>query len=278
MVSGFIPVFKRDLRRYLRFKDQLFTSMLHPILWLALFGFAMAGNFERILGSTTVQPGLPVFTYLTFMCPGMIAATILFANLYGGFSVLFDKNWGILREIMASPMPRRDLVIGISLSAVTKSLIQTFIIIIFGQLLGVSLFAGQNPLQILISMAGIILFVGVFSAGVLCVSLFVAFKTTSPEGYQGITTILSMPVFFASNSLYPTNGMPPIIQEIAFVNPLTHLTNGLRFFSMGDHFSALGLEFVYTNSEILISFGYLLLFAVVMFLVAWRAIEKTTIT
>ena len=88
----------------------------------------------------------------------------------------------------------------------------------------------------IISMTGIVLFVGVFSAGVLCVSLYIAFKTSSPEGYQGITTILSMPVFFASNSLYPTNGLPPIIQGIAILNPLTHLTNGLRFFSNGGAF------------------------------------------
>lgn len=278
MVPGFIAVFKRDMRRYLRFKDQLFTSMLHPILWLALFGFAMAGNFERILGSSAAPTGLPAFSYLTFMCPGMIAATILFANLYGGFSVLFDKNWGILREIMASPMPRRDLVIGISLSAITKSLIQTFIIILFGMVLGVSFFSGQSIFGIVVAMGGIILFVGIFSAAVLCISLFVAFKTSSPEGYQGITTILSMPVFFASNSLYPTTGLPPIIQEIALINPLTHLTNGLRFFSMGDHFNALGLEFVFTNTEILISFAYLLVFALAMFYLAWREVEKSVIT
>lgn len=278
MSTGFIPVFKRDMRRYLRFKDQLFTSMLHPILWLALFGFAMAGNFERILGSSAAPSGLPVYNYLTFMCPGMIAATILFANLYGGFSVLFDKNWGILREIMASPMPRRDLVIGISLSAITKSLIQTFIIILFGLLLGVTLFTGQSIPGMIISMTGIVLFVGVFSAGVLCVSLYIAFKTSSPEGYQGITTILSMPVFFASNSLYPTNGLPPIIQGIALLNPLTHLTNGLRFFSMGGHFSALGLEFVFTNMEILVSFVYLLVFTLAMFFIALQAVKKTVIT
>ncbi len=278
MTFGFVAVFKRDMRRYLRFKDQLFTSMLHPILWLALFGLGMAGNFERILGSGSGPEGVISYNYLTFMCPGMIAATILFANLYGGFSVLFDKNWGILREIMASPMPRRDLIIGISLSSVAKSLIQTFIIIIFGVVLGVTFFAGEDPARMIISLAGMVLFVAVFSAAVLCVSLFVAFKTSSPEGYQGVTTILSMPVFFASNALYPTTGLPPVIQEVAMINPLTHLSNGLRFFSMGDHFSALGLEFIFTNTEILLSFIYLLVFAAVTFYVALRAVEQSVIT
>ncbi len=278
MTSGFIAVFKRDIRRYVRFKDQLFTSMLHPILWLALFGIGMAGNFERILGKGTAPAGMIAYDYLTFMCPGMIAATILFANLYGGFSVLFDKNWGILREIMASPMPRRDLIIGISLSTITKSLIQTFIIIVFGIVLGVAFFTGKNPLEIIISLLGMILFVAVFSAAILCVSLYVAFKTTSPEGYQGITTVLSMPVFFASNALYPSAGLPPVLQEITLINPLTHLSNGLRYFSMGDHFSALGLEFVFSGTEILISFLYLLICALIAFIFAHRAVEQSVIT
>ena len=248
-MTGYIAVFKRDLRRYVRFKDQLFTSMLHPILWLSLFGLGMAGNFERILDSGTAPAGMIPYQYLTFMCPGMIAATILFSNLYGGFSLLFDKNWGILREIMASPMPRRDLIIGISLSSITKSFIQTGIIIIFGAVLGVTFFTGAYLPGLIISLAGMALFVAVFSAAVLCVSLYVAFRTTSPEGYQGVTTILSMPVFFASNSLYPTAGLPPLLQEVALINPLTHLTNGLRYFSLGDHFSALGLEFSFTGTE-----------------------------
>ncbi|MDD1723760.1 MAG: multidrug ABC transporter permease, partial [Methanospirillum sp.] len=87
---GFFPVFMRDINRYFRFKDQLLTSMLHPVLWLALFGFAMAGTFERILQTAVPPAGMMVVNYLTYMTPGMITATILFANLYGGFSVFFD--------------------------------------------------------------------------------------------------------------------------------------------------------------------------------------------
>lgn len=278
MMPGWYPVFKRDMTRYFRFKDQLFTSMLHPVLWLALFGFAMAANFERILQASLPPAGLVAVNYLTFMCPGMIAATILFTNLYGGFSVLFDKNWGILREILASPMPRRDLIIGICLSAVTKSLIQTVIIIILGMILGISAFAGQSPIGILISMVGIMLFIAAFSAAVLCVSIYVAFATTSPEGYQGITTILSMPLFFASNALYPVDGLPPVIQQVALLNPLTHLTNGLRFFIIGDHFTALGLVFSFSSGEILLSFLYLTGLVLVTFWMTLRKINQAVIT
>jgi len=275
---GFYPVFKRDITRYFRFREQLLTSMLHPILWLALFGFAMAGTFERLLQTSLPPAGIDVVNYLTFMCPGMIAATIMFSNLYGGFSVFFDKDWGILREVMASPMLRRNLIIGISLSAIIKSLIQTLIILVFGTILGCSVFAGQNFFSAMISVVGIIIFIGVFSFAIICLSLYVAFLTNTPEGYQGITTILSMPIFFASNSLYPIEGLPPVIQQFAMLNPLTHLTNGLRFFIIGDNFSALGLVFSYTTTGIIFSFLYLTGLALVFFWITLRKIEKVVIT
>jgi len=275
---GFVPVFIRDINRYFRFKDQLFTSMLHPVLWLALFGFAMAGTFERILQSVVPPTGMMVVNYLTYMTPGMIAVTIMFANLYGGFSVFFDKDWGILREILVSPMPRRDLVIGISLSAIVKSLIQTTIIVILGMVLGVTAFSGQNPIQILVSVIGIVMFIGIFSTAIICVSLYVAFTTSSPEGYQGITTLLSMPFFFASNALYPINGLPPVIQEFSYLNPISHLTDGLRYFIIGDQFSSLGLVFSYSPFQILSSFLYLTVLAVVFFWITVRKINRSVVT
>ena len=268
----------RDMNRYFRFKDQLFTSMLHPVLWLALFGFAMAGTFERILQSAIPPTGVMVVNYLTYMTPGMIAVTIMFSNLYGGFSVFFDKDWGILREILASPMPRRNLVIGISLSVIVKSLIQTTIIVILGMVLGVTAFSGQNPVQILISIIGIVLFIGMFSTAIICVSLYVAFVTTSPEGYQGITTLLSMPFFFASNALYPINGLPPVIQEFSYLNPISHLTDGLRYFIIGDQFSSLGLVFSYNPVQIALSFAYLTVLAVIFFWITVRKINKSVVT
>ncbi len=278
MNFGFIPVFRRDMRRYLRFRDQLFISLLHPVLWIALFGFAMAGTFQQALGPGIVQPGIPQIGYLTFMVPGMIAVTILFANMAGGFGILMDKNWGILREIMASPMPRGDLVLGIALSTVVKSLIQTTIIILLGLILGMSFCAGQTPAGMIFSLAGIILFISLFSVAVLCISVYIAMKASSPEGYEGIITVLGMPAFFASNALYPLSGLPPVIRELALFNPLTHLTNGLRFFTLGDHFSAIGFEFVYTGGEILISFIYLAIFALAAFLFARHAVEQAVIT
>ena len=240
---------------------------------------AMAGNFDRILGGTgEAVSGTMSVDYLTFMCAGVIAATILFTNIFGGFILLFDKNWGIFREILASPMSRKDLIIGIAMSGITKSWIQAIIVIVFGLILGVAFFTGKGPFGIIFSLAGILLFIALFSIAFISLSAIIALKMDSPEGFQGISTLLTMPLFFVSNALYPATGLPVVLQQIAEVNPLTHLTAGIRYFAIGGDFTATGMHFIYTTTDMLVSLGYLALFAGVIFTIAWRVVDKVVIT
>ena len=279
MKFGFLNIYKRDMTRFFRFKHQLFSSLLQPALWLGFFGMAMAGNFDRILGGTgEAVAGVMSVDYLTFMCAGVIAATILFTNIFGGFILLFDKNWGIFREILASPMSRKDIIIGIAMSGITKSWIQAIIVIVFGLILGVAFFTGKGPFGIIFSLAGILLFIALFSIAFISLSAIIALKMDSPEGFQGISTLLTMPLFFVSNALYPATGLPVVLQQIAEVNPLTHLTAGIRYFAIGGDFTAIGMHFVYTTKDMLVSLGYLALFAGVIFAIAWRVVDKVVIT
>ncbi|MDD1679198.1 MAG: hypothetical protein LUO93_08485 [Methanomicrobiales archaeon] len=153
--------------RYVRYKSLLFSSLLQPALWLAFFGIAMSSNFDRFTSGIPVPPGGYSIGYLTFMGAGMIAMTTLFTSLYGGIIFLFDKNWGLMREILASPLPRTHIIVGVGLSGMTKSFIQVVIITLFGLLLGVRFFAGYSPLQVAIAVVGIFAFVGIFSLGFL---------------------------------------------------------------------------------------------------------------
>ena len=91
----------------------------------------------------------------------------------------------------------------------------------------------------------------------------------TPEGLQGIITLLTMPIFFASNALYPVTAFPPGLQAISVVNPLTHMINGIRYFAIGSNFSAIGIHYVYTTADIMLSFGILALFSGLMFIIAW---------
>src|SRR5512136_2358200 len=161
----FLTIYWRDMLRFVRFRIALVVSLIQPALWMALYGAAMSNNFSR-LGSGMVLPeGAVGVTYLTFMGAGVIALTTLFTSLFGGISLLFDKNWGLMRELLASPMPRNNIIIGIGLSGVTKSFIQVMVIMGFGLLIGVRFFPNYSPVQKLVAILGILLFVGVFSLG-----------------------------------------------------------------------------------------------------------------
>jgi ABC-2 type transport system permease protein len=264
--------------RFVRFKAVLVSSLVQPALWLALYGAAMSSNFNRLSFGIPVPQGAFSVSYLTLIGAGVIALTTLFTSLFGGITLLFDKNWGLMREFLASPMPRNNIIIGIGLSGVTKSFIQVLVIMGFGQLIGVRFFSGYSPMQTILSVLGILLFVGTFSIGFLFLSSAISMSMETPEGLQAVITLLTLPLFFASNALYPVDAFPYPIQVISRFNPLTHLVNGVRFFAIGNDFYAIGIHYVFTTEDILRSFIALLVFAVLTFAVAWRVFKKAVVT
>lgn len=278
MHKGFLTIYWRDMLRFVRFRTLLFTSLVQPALWLAFFGVAMSNNFERLTATMPVIPGVRVVGYLTFIGAGVIAMTTLFTSLFGGTVLLFDKNWGLMRETLSSPLPRIHIIIGIGLSAMTKSFIQATVIMVFGLLLGVQFFEGYTATQLLVSLFGIMLFIGTFSLGFLFLSAAIAITMESPEGMQAVITLLTMPFFFTSNALYPANSFPPVLQALSTVNPLTHLVSGIRYFAIGSEFSSIGLRYTYTQGEVIVSFLALLAFAGIMFLIARWRFTKVTVT
>lgn len=277
-MTGFVTIFIRDIRRYFRFKHQLFSSLLQPLLWLAFFGVAMAGNFDRILADYTGVEGVPNVNYLTFICAGIISATILFTNVFGGFFVMFDKKWGLMREVMASPVKRHEVILGLCLSAIVKSWIQALLVVVFGLILGVNFWPDSPLITIVLSIPALLILIIPFCIAFLCLSITIALRVDSPEGFQAITALLTMPLFFLSNSLYSIDGFPTLFKYLAELNPLTHLITGVRYCIIGSHFTATGSEFIYSLDDILFSFGYLVLIAAIAYLAAVMTIEKAEVT
>jgi ABC-2 type transport system permease protein len=264
--------------RFFRFKTLLISSLVQPALWMAFFGIAMSANFNRLTAQIPPIPGVPTVDYLTYMAAGVIAMTTLFTSLFGGIVILFDKNWGLMREIFASPLPRNHIIFGIALSGMTKSFVQAIIIMVFALLIGAQFFAGYTLVQTIVSISGILLFVGIFSLGFLFLSAAISVSLESPEGLQGIITLLTMPIFFASNALYPVNTFPPFLQAISLFNPLTYLVTGIRYFAIGNNFQAIGIHYTATPGDIFFAFLFLILFAVLMFALAWWRFLKATVT
>ncbi|MDY9925421.1 ABC transporter permease [Methanosarcina sp.] len=278
MNTGFLTIYWRDMLRFVRFRALLFSSLVQPALWLAFFGIAMSNNFERLTATMPVAPDVRTVGYLTFIGAGVIAMTTLFTSLFGGTVLLFDKNWGLMRETLSSPLPRIHVIIGIGLSGMTKSFIQAAVIMGFGLLLGVEFFEGYTPIQVVYSLVGIMVFVGTFSLGFLFLSAAIAITMESPEGMQAVITLLTMPFFFTSNALYPVDSFPPVLRALSTINPLTHLVSGIRYFAIGSDFSAIGIRYTYTQEEILVSYLALLAFAGIMFFIARWRFTKVTVT
>lgn len=278
MAWEFLTVYWREMIRFVRFRAQLFSSLLQPALWMAFFGVAMSSNLDRFASAIPAPAGVIPLDYLTFMAAGVIAMTTLFTSLFGGMSLLFDKNWGLMREMLASPMPRTHIMFGVSLSGMTKSFIQVSIIMAFGLLLGVQFFPGYSATRIALSILGIFAFVAAFSLGFLLFSSAISMRLESPEGLQGIMTLLTLPLFFVSNALYPVQAFPPLLQALSVYNPLTHLVNGIRYFALGSDFFAVGAHYTSTTADVLGSFAYLAVFAAVMYLLARWTFEKAVVT
>ena len=271
MSFAFRAIYWREMVKFFRFKSVLFSSLIQPVMWLAFFGVAMSKSFDRITEMLPAIPGVPTVDYLSYMGAGIIAMDVLFASLFGGTTLLFDKKFSLMKETLASPISRINIVVGIGLSAMTKAFIQTGIIIVFGRLIGMTFFKGYDPIQTLVSVVGIFVLVGIFTLGFLFLSGSIAVTVEQPEGMQSILTLLSMPLFFVSNALYPVDSFPDILKFLSIFNPLTLLANGIRYFALGTNFSVMGGHYIYTTFDIVFSFVGLIIFALAMLsIVIWR--------
>ncbi|KKH46759.1 ABC transporter permease [Methanosarcina sp. 1.H.A.2.2] len=267
----FRAIYWRDMLKFFRFKSMLISSLIQPVMWLAFFGLAMSESFDQLTSMIPPIEGVQNVDYLSYMGAGIIAMDVLFSSLFGGTSLMFDKKYSLLRETLASPTPRFHIILGVGLSGVTKAFIQTAMIIGFGKLIGMDFFLGYTITETLIAIAGIFLLVGIFTLGFLFLSGSIAITIENPEGMQSILTLLSMPLFFVSNALYPVDAFPAVLRFLSMFNPLTLLANGIRYFALGDNFSVMGIHYMYTPADISISFLGLLFFALTMLATSlWR--------
>jgi ABC-2 type transport system permease protein len=192
---------------------ELFTRAVQPVLWLVLFGEVMA----RVRG---VAPGnLP---YLDYLAAGILAQSALFVAIFYGISAIWERDLGVLQRYLASPAPRSALVLGKAISAGVRALSQALIVYLLALLLGVGI--DLAPLNILGVAAAIMLGSGLFST----LSLIIACIVKTRERFMGIGQVLTMPIFFASNAIYPLSLMPAWLRAVSHVNPLTYEVDALR--------------------------------------------------
>ena len=277
MGTEYLAVYWRDMVKFFRSRAMLFASLIQPALWLVLYGLSMSSNFDMLATGMPSLPGIASVNYMSFIAAGIISMTVLFTCLYSGITIQLDKQFGLMKEMIASPMPRSSILSGITLSGITKSLIQTIIIVVLGLILGVQFFNGFTIVQIIISIVGIVLLTMLFAMGLMFLSSLISINIASHEGVQALITMLTLPLFFVSNALYPIESMPIVIQAISKINPLSYFITGIRYFSLGPDFFALGTQYSIGINDLFLSFGFLIGFGILMYLFALRAFNKAKV-
>ncbi len=202
-----------EVRKLSHDASDLIIRAIQPALWLLIFG--------QVFTQIRVIP-TDDMSYIDFLAPGILAQSVLFISIFYGIAVIWERDLGILQKFLVSPSPRAALVTGKALSAGVRALSQMVIIYALSFLLGVKI--NWHPLAIL----GVILVVFMGAAIFATFSLIVACIVKTRERFMGIGQVLTMPLFFASSAIYPIAIMPPWLQAIAIVNPLTYLVDALR--------------------------------------------------
>ena len=192
---------------------ELISRAVQPLLWLLLFGQVMA----QVQGLSPAN-----MSYTDYLSAGILAQSVLFVAIFFGISVIWDRDLGILHRMLVSPASRTALVIGKALAASVRGLLQGVVVYIISWFMGAHL--SFSPVHALGVIVLISLGCGLFST----LSLIIACLVKTRERFMGIGQLLTMPVFFASNAIYPIALMPGWLRSIATFNPLTYQVDGLR--------------------------------------------------
>jgi ABC-2 type transport system permease protein len=221
-----LNILEMEMRKLRHEPMDLLTRAAQPFIWLVVFGQVMSGIRAIPTGQSS---------YIEFMAPGVLAQSVLFVSIFYGLALIWERDLGIVHKFLASPAPREALVLGKGLSAGIRGLSQAIIVILLASFLGVRL--NLNPLNIL----GVILVVFLGALTFATFSLLIALWVKTRERFMGVGQFITMPLFFASNAIYPIEMMPGWLQAIAKVNPLSYMVDALRSLMLTGSKSVFGL-------------------------------------
>ncbi|MEZ0259792.1 MAG: ABC transporter permease [Alphaproteobacteria bacterium] len=206
-------VFSAEAQKLRHDPFELATRAIQPMLWLLLFGQVMV----NLRGIPTGK-----LDYIDYLSAGILSQSVLFAAIFFGISAIWEKDLGILHRMMVSPAPRSTIVLGKALAAGIRGIVQGLIVYVLASIAGAHV--SLNPAHII----GVLLFIALGSAVFSTLSLIIACFVKTRERFMGIGQVLTMPLFFASNAIYPLSLMPDWLQIVARFNPLTYQVDGVR--------------------------------------------------
>jgi ABC-2 type transport system permease protein len=210
-VSAIYILWLREVKRYTRSRTQIVASLAQPLLYLLVLGFGLGPVFEKSGQGS----------YLQFVAPGVIGMGVLFTSIFSGIGLLWDRQFGFLKETLVAPVPRLYIMLGRTLGGATISMLQGTLLLI------VCLIAGFRPHH-LVLLPVALLFMGMIAVVFAALGTAIGSTLRDMQGFQLIMNFLVLPIFFLSGALFPLNNLPTVLTVATRIDPLSYGVDGLR--------------------------------------------------
>jgi len=255
-------IWYRDLIRFWRDRARLVASLAQPLLYLLIFGTGLSSALSGASGTFGGSGSTGGLTYVQFIFPGIIGMAVLFSSIFGAMSIVWDREFGFLKEVLVAPIDRSAVAIGKALGGATQAMIQGLVLLVLAPLIGIDL-----SLTMILALVPLT-FVLAFALSALGVAI--ASRMKSMQGFQMVMTFLMMPMFFLSGALFPLQGLPTWMNVLTRLDPAAYGMDPLRRVVLGsalppDVVDRMGLDLFGTvlpipaEAAILLAFGALML-------------------
>jgi ABC-2 type transport system permease protein len=201
----------REVKKYFRSRTQMIASLGSPIMYLGVLGFGLGPIFRKAGEGS----------YLQFMAPGVIGMTILFTSMFSGIALLWDRQFGFLKETLVAPVPRLWIMMGRTFGGATVSIFQGLLILV------ISVIAGFRPVSFSV-IPSAIFFMTLIAIVFAAMGTVIGSSLTNMQGFQLVMNFLVMPIYFLSGALYPLTNLPKVLAVLTRIDPLTYGVDGVR--------------------------------------------------
>jgi ABC-2 type transport system permease protein len=225
MIEVVYALWRRDMVKFLRDRRNLITSLVRPFLWLVAFGFGLRASVKL--------PGAGA-DFVSFLVPGMAVMTVLFSSMFAAISIVWEREFGFLKELLVAPIPRGAIVVAKVAAGSATATVEAALMLVLSTLLGAR-FSVVGALASLPLLA-------VFGMSVNALGIVVAARMKSFEGFGSIVNFVIQPIFFLSGALYPIDGLPRALRMIVLINPMSYVVDAVRGLCIGAHHFPIALD------------------------------------